>query len=253
MNIELDVSIKDLVTEKSSVPDFNQPVRADRARRLMTTIRQSAGVMAGIQGRRKAMLLIGEGIDYNIDDAVGGGREAADSIRQLARDAIAAASRANVSIYALDPRGLRPGWKNSYRTALSMSGVALSSIAANSAWTVKPQDGGSSPSNPPTAVREFDRNDAVTIFAELYESVRAATAHRLDLKAQWRTEDGQIVREVTESGSSTDLQSANGGYTFSTTFPLSTFTPGRYVIHVEGQAQIGDRETVSRDIAVRIR
>ena len=83
--------------------------RAYRARAVTSSIRKLAEFMGGVRGRRKAMLLFGEGIDYNIYDAVGTSTSNASAVIQDTHDAIAAATRANVSIYALDPRGLQVG------------------------------------------------------------------------------------------------------------------------------------------------
>jgi hypothetical protein len=60
--------------------------------------------MEGVRGRRKSMLLISEGISYNIYDVFN--YTSAGLILQHANDAVAAATRANVAIYAIDPRGL---------------------------------------------------------------------------------------------------------------------------------------------------
>ena len=65
--------------------------------------------MAGVRGRRKAMLLVGEGVDYDIYEAVGQLGSTASSVLLDTHDAIAAATRGNVSIYAIDPRGLTNG------------------------------------------------------------------------------------------------------------------------------------------------
>lgn len=78
--------------------------RAYQARQTMGAIRRIAEFMAGIHGRRKAMLLVSEGIDYDIYD-VFNNREAS-TILDDSREAIAAATRGNVSVYAVDPRGL---------------------------------------------------------------------------------------------------------------------------------------------------
>jgi hypothetical protein len=61
--------------------------------------------MAGLHGRRKTLALVSEGIDYdiyNLFDNAG----ASSTIVDATRDTIAAATRGNVSIYAIDPRGL---------------------------------------------------------------------------------------------------------------------------------------------------
>ena len=60
--------------------------------------------MGGIRGRRKAILMFSEGIDYPIYDIFGS--QAATSVITATQDAIAGAARGNVSFFAVDPRGL---------------------------------------------------------------------------------------------------------------------------------------------------
>ena len=89
--------------------DQDEQERAFRARNAMTTIRKLSEFMAGVRGRRKAMLLVSEGVDYDIYEAVGLQGSTATSVLLDTHDAIAAATRGNVSIYAIDPRGLMTG------------------------------------------------------------------------------------------------------------------------------------------------
>jgi VWFA-related protein len=89
--------------------DLDRDERAFRARSVMSTVRKLADFMAGVRGRRKAMLLIGEGVDYDIFQAVGQLGSTASAVVQDTHDAIAAATRGNVSIYTIDPRGLLVG------------------------------------------------------------------------------------------------------------------------------------------------
>ena len=63
-----------------------------------------ARFLSSINGRRKALVLISEGIDYNIFDPFNLPR--ASGILDETRQAIAEATRSNTSIYAVDPRGL---------------------------------------------------------------------------------------------------------------------------------------------------
>jgi VWFA-related protein len=86
--------------------DVVKDVRAYRARSVMGSIRQLSEFMAGIHGRRKAMVLFGEGIDYDVEQALGGEGATASLIVEDTRNAIAAAQRGNVIIYSVDPRGL---------------------------------------------------------------------------------------------------------------------------------------------------
>ena len=92
------------------VGDDNQMMeRSFNARNAMGTVRKLAEFMANVRGRRKAMLLVGEGVDYDIHEAVGLAGSTASAVLLDTHDAIASASRGNVSIYAIDPRGLTTG------------------------------------------------------------------------------------------------------------------------------------------------
>jgi hypothetical protein len=60
--------------------------------------------MAGIRGRRKAVVFFSEGLDYDVYDPIN--NQYSSDILQYQRDAVASATRANVSYYSIDPRGL---------------------------------------------------------------------------------------------------------------------------------------------------
>src|SRR5258706_5631122 len=68
--------------------------------------------MSAIQGRRKAIVYISEGVDYNLYDMFTGADpsqfnfENFNMVQQETWDTIAAASRSNVQIYPIDPRGI---------------------------------------------------------------------------------------------------------------------------------------------------
>ena len=86
--------------------DIDQMDRAFRARSMANSIRKLSEFMAGVRGRRKAMIMIGEGVDVDIYQAVGQLGSTASSVLLDTHDAIAAATRGNVTIYTIDPRGL---------------------------------------------------------------------------------------------------------------------------------------------------
>ena len=89
------------------VADPNDAERQSNARRALTTLRDVADWFATVRGRRKAILFVSEGIDYDITDF---GNVGASLIMDYTRDTLAAAARGNVSIYGIDPRGLtNPG------------------------------------------------------------------------------------------------------------------------------------------------
>lgn len=78
--------------------------RAYHARSLLSTLKNLADWLSGIHGRRKAVVLLSEGIDYNIYDFMNNAD--ASTILESTRDVIAAATRANVQLYTIDPRGV---------------------------------------------------------------------------------------------------------------------------------------------------
>jgi VWFA-related protein len=78
--------------------------RGHRAQQVLGALQRLAEIMGGIRGRRKAIVMFSEGIDYPIYDIFGS--QAATTVMMATRDAIAAAARANVSFFSVDPRGL---------------------------------------------------------------------------------------------------------------------------------------------------
>jgi VWFA-related protein len=84
--------------------DLDDFERGHRAQQVLNSLKRLADLMGGIRGRRKAVLMFSEGIDYPIYDIFGS--QAATSVIMATRDAISAAARANVSFFAVDPRGL---------------------------------------------------------------------------------------------------------------------------------------------------
>ena len=92
-----------------TVADPEDMERAYKARNTLSTLKNVAEWFGGVRGRRKTLLWLSEGIDYDITDLIrdmGQPASQASTIIEDVRDAIAAATRANVSIYAVDPRGL---------------------------------------------------------------------------------------------------------------------------------------------------
>ena len=78
--------------------------RAYKARASLGTLKNVSEYLDGIRGRRKAVLFFSEGIDYDISNPIK--NQFASDVRGEMQTAIAEASRANVSYYAVDPRGL---------------------------------------------------------------------------------------------------------------------------------------------------
>jgi VWFA-related protein len=91
---------------------LNDPEDAERgfnARNTLDTLRNVSEWFSSVRGRRKAILFVSEGIDYDIYDMIvqnGSNHQSASLVMDATRDAIAAATRSNVAIYSIDPRGL---------------------------------------------------------------------------------------------------------------------------------------------------
>ena len=86
---------------------FNEMQRYTDARNSLSTLKNLADFMAGVRGRRKAVVYFSEGINYNVTDAFSN-PHATDVQREI-RDVVNAATRANVSVYSVDPRGVTNG------------------------------------------------------------------------------------------------------------------------------------------------
>jgi VWFA-related protein len=95
---------------------FNEMIRYNNARNTMRTLRNIADFMAGMRGRRKAVVFFSEGINYNVVDTINN-THATDVQREI-RDLVAAATRANVNVYSVDPRGVTTGLED----AIEISG-----------------------------------------------------------------------------------------------------------------------------------
>ncbi len=81
--------------------DAERGFNARATTRVLTEVSEKLSMM---RGRRKSVLFISEGLDYDITDVMN--NRSASAIMDGIRDAIAAATRSNASIFAIDPRGL---------------------------------------------------------------------------------------------------------------------------------------------------
>ena len=124
-------------SQAPTIQDTERNERLYNARSTLSTLKSLSDWLAGIRGRRKAVVFISEGIDYDIWDNVGPSSATVNGVNILRsgdgsllvnemRDVIAAATRANVSIYAVDPRGLYfPGDEAMQMTGLPADAEAL--------------------------------------------------------------------------------------------------------------------------------
>ena len=91
--------------QAQAIRDPYDTERAANARRSLDAIQNVARWMADVQGRRKALLFFSEGFDYDIYQPFNIAREGSLVVAE-AQEAAAAAQRANVNVYGIDPRGM---------------------------------------------------------------------------------------------------------------------------------------------------
>ncbi len=94
------------------VADDKATERMFQTRQALNSLRSIAEWMSAIQGRRKAIIYLSEGVDYNLFDIFTGSDpsnfnfENFNMVQSETWDTVSAASRSNVQIYPVDPRGL---------------------------------------------------------------------------------------------------------------------------------------------------
>ena len=96
---------------------FNELQRYTNARNTVRTLRSISEYLAGIRGRRKAVVFFSEGLNYNVTDPINN-PHATDVQREI-RDLVSSATRGNVNVYSVDPRGVVTGMED----AIEISGL----------------------------------------------------------------------------------------------------------------------------------
>jgi VWFA-related protein len=87
-----------------SIRDPYEAERGLNVRRTLESVQKVTTWLADVDGRRKSLLLFSEGFDYDIYEPFT--RGVSDSLLFDVQQAVAAAQRANVTVYGIDPRGL---------------------------------------------------------------------------------------------------------------------------------------------------
>ena len=157
--------------------------------------------------------------------------------------------RVGTVIYDLDAPDFSKG-------DLTMSGIALASAGGSRMPTASPDPNVNEFKDvlpaPPSASREFVRQDTLAVFAEVYDN-NAKTAHRVEITAAVLADDGKVVHATSDMRKSEELQGATGGYGYTTTFPLTSLAPGRYVLRLTATSLLGKPAPVTREIEFRVR
>jgi hypothetical protein len=135
---------------------------------------------------------------------------------------------------------------------ISMSGLALTSIASSLVPTARPRDPlAKLLPGPLSTHREFVQGDEIALFAEVYEP-GGGPAHKVEINLTMKAEGGQTVYQTREERDSSELAGSSGGYGFATRIPLRDIAPGLYVLRVDALSRVNDRPSVGRETIVTI-
>jgi VWFA-related protein len=190
---------------------LNDPDDAERgfnARATLDTLRSVAEWFGSVRGRRKAILFVSEGIDYDINDMIpanGSTHQSASMIMDSTREAIAAATRSNVAIYGIDPRGLTDLGDESIElgsfpddTSLGVGQGSLYNeirLSQDSLRTLSEETGGFAVVNRNDFTTSFERivedNSSYYVLAYYPPDPRPGRFHKIDVRV---TRPGLTVR-----------------------------------------------------------
>ncbi|MCU1385455.1 MAG: VWFA-related Acidobacterial domain protein, partial [Acidobacteria bacterium] len=199
---------RDMRQQGDALNDPDDMERGFNARTTLDTLRNVADWFGAVRGRRKAILLVSEGIDYDIYDVIasnGSNHQSASMVLDATRDAIGAATRANVSIYGIDPRGLTDLGDESIElgsfpddTSLGVGAGSLQNelrLSQDSLRTLSEETGGFAVVNKNDFATAFQRivedNSSYYVLAYYPPDVRAGRTHKIDVRV---TRPGLTVR-----------------------------------------------------------
>jgi VWFA-related protein len=147
--------------------DISEPERAHKARVAMGSLKNVADYLAGIRGRRKAVIYFSEGIDYDISNPIQN-RYATDILEET-KTAIAAATRGNVSFYSVDPRGLGGNFDDVMDLQSVPAGETVLGITSLNRELLYSQDSLRILSDETGGVAFVNRNDFASGFARIVQ------------------------------------------------------------------------------------
>jgi VWFA-related protein len=115
--------------------DVRDLERDQRARAVLDTLKNLGDFLAGVRGRRKAVLLFSEGLEMPMSE-IYGVRTATDVVGAI-KDAITAAAKSNVNFFAIDPRGVI-GMTSEY---IELAGSGAPDVATGAFGSLNAQQG----------------------------------------------------------------------------------------------------------------
>src|SRR3954471_8585658 len=199
---------RDIRQSGDPLNDPDDTERGFNARSTLDTLRNVAEWFGSVRGRRKAILFVSEGIDYDIYDVIasnGSNHQSASMVMDATRDAIGAATRSNVAIYGIDPRGLTDLGDESIElgsfpddTSLGVGQGSLQNelrLSQDSLRTLSEETGGFAVVNRNDFTTAFERivedNSSYYVLAYYPPDARPGRTHKIDVRV---TRPGLTVR-----------------------------------------------------------
>jgi VWFA-related protein len=190
---------RDMRQSGEPINDPDDQERAHNARMSLDTLRNVAEWFGSVRGRRKSILFVSEGIDYDIHDIIpqtGSTHTGASMVLDSTRDAIAAATRSNVAIYGIDPRGLTNLGDESIEiqsfpddTSVGIGAGSLQNelrLSQDSLRTLSEQTGGFAVVNSNDFASAYQRivedNSSYYVLAYYPPDARPGRYHKIDVK-----------------------------------------------------------------------
>jgi VWFA-related protein len=199
---------RDMRQQGDPLNDPDDMERGFNARTTLDTLRNVAEWFGSVHGRRKAILFVSEGIDYDIYDIIaanGSNHQSASTVLDATREAIGAATRNNVAIYGIDPRGLTDLGDESIELGSFPDDVSLGvgqsslqnelRLSQDSLRTLSEETGGFAVVNRNDFTTAFERivddNSSYYVLAYYPPDARPGRAHKIDVRL---TRPGLTVR-----------------------------------------------------------
>jgi VWFA-related protein len=142
------------------------------------------------------------------------------------------------------------------KNGLTMSGLLVTAPSARQLITPEPDPvvPASLLPGPATSRREFQQADVLSVFAEVYDNTRESRRD-VEVVTTLLAETGTEVFKSTQGlGADADRNSKSNTYQYSTSIPLKSLQPGRYLLRTEVSPRIaaGDTTRVSRETLITV-
>ena len=174
------------------INDPDDQERAYNARNALETLKNVSEWFQSVRGRRKTILYVSEGIDYDINDMIpasGSNHYSATDIMETTREVIQAAARSNVSIYGIDPRGLTDLGDETIEVGGALPPGAIQNelrLSQDSLRTLSEETGGFAVVNQNDFNTAFDRivqdNSSYYVLAYYPPDARPGREHKINVR-----------------------------------------------------------------------